>query len=95
MTEPVVQWRGLKLGFISPFNEGDIVAGLGLGPTFSTRGVNTQAATTIPTIAIANPFPTGLVAPLADTLGLASLVGDSATFVDRNYPIGEFYNWNL
>ncbi|MFZ4984226.1 MAG: TonB-dependent receptor domain-containing protein [Blastocatellia bacterium] len=86
---------GASLGFISPFNEGDTVAGLGLSPTFSTRGVNTQAATTIPTITIANPFPTGLVAPLADTLGLASLVGDSATFVDRNYPIGEFYNWNL
>ena len=86
---------GAALGFISPFNEGDTIAGLGLSPTFSTRGVNTQAATTVPTISISNPFPTGLVAPLADSQGLASLVGDSATFVDRNYPIGEFYNWNL
>lgn len=86
---------GGSLGFISPFNEGDTIAGLGLSPTFSTRGVNTQATTTIPTISISNPFPTGLVAPVADSQGLASLVGDSATFVDRNYPIGEFFNWNL
>ena len=86
---------GAALGFISPFNEGDTIAGLGLSPTFSTRGVNTQASTTVPTITIANPFPTGLVAPVADSQGLASLVGDSATFVDRKYPIGEFFNWNL
>ena len=49
----------------------------------------------MPTITIANPFPTGLVAPVADSQGLASLVGDSATFVARKYPIGEFFNWNL
>ncbi len=86
---------GAALGYISPFNEGDTIGALGLSPTFSTRGVNTQAATTAPTITIANPFPGGLVAPLGDSQGLAALVGDSATFVDRRYPIGEFYNWNL
>lgn len=86
---------GGSLGFISPFNEGDTISAVGLSPTFSTRGVNTQASTTVPTIGISNPFPTGLVAPLADSQGLAALVGDSGTFLDRRYPISEFYNWNL
>lgn len=86
---------GAAVNFISPFNEGDTVSGLGLSPTFSTRGVNTQASTTVPTITIANPFLTGLLAPLGDSQGLASLVGDSATFVARRYPISEFFNWNL
>jgi len=86
---------GAALNFISPFNEGDTIAGLGLSPTFSTRGVNTQSSTTVPEVSISNPFPTGLVAPLGDSQGLAALVGDSATFVDRRYPISEFYNWNL
>ncbi|MCI0389175.1 MAG: TonB-dependent receptor [Acidobacteria bacterium] len=95
VNDRTVMRGGAALGFISPFNEGDTIAGLGLSPTFSTRGVNTQASTTAPTITIANPFPAGLVAPLADSQGLASLVGDSATFVGRNYPIAEFFNWNL
>jgi hypothetical protein len=95
VNEKTVVRGGAALNYISPFNEGDTVSGLGLSPTFSTRGVNTQANTTVPTISIANPFPTGLVAPLGAAPGMAALVGESGTYLDRYYPISEFYNWNL
>jgi Carboxypeptidase regulatory-like domain/TonB dependent receptor len=83
---------GAGLNFISPFNESDQ---FGISPTFSTRGVNTQATTTVPTISISNPFPSGLIAPSAASQGLAALVGDSGVFISRRYPIAEFFNWNL
>lgn len=44
---------------------------------------------------LSNPFPTGLIPPIGNSLGLGTLVGQSVTFLEPGDRLPMFHNWQF
>lgn len=64
------------------------------GYSVTTPWVSTTDGIT-PKDALANPFPNGLLAPIGNSLGMSTLVGESVAFVDPGDRVPTFYDWQF
>jgi hypothetical protein len=102
-------WRnwGPRIGLAYSVNSQTVIrAGYGLsyiprvGTVYPTAYSNTTSMVTTqdgitPKDLLSNPFPTGQLPPIGNSQGLATLIGQSISFVDPADRMPKFHNWHF
>jgi hypothetical protein len=81
---------GYSLGFVP-----SVTAILNTGYSITTPMVTTLDSGITVKDHLGNPFPTGKIAPVGNTQGLATLLGQAISFADPSEVHGQFHNWQL
>jgi hypothetical protein len=86
---------GYGISYVPTFGPGGTASGAGFS-TSTSMVASVNSAGIYPTNSFADPFPTGLVMPTGTSLGLMTLVGQSASVGPwRNLHRGYSQQWNL
>lgn len=81
---------GFGISYIPQVSFGD-----SYGFSSTTPYVATLNANQTPAGVVSNPFPSGLIAPVGSSSGLATLLGQSPSFADPSGRIGYAYSYSL